>query len=127
MILILTDDMGVGDLSCYGGQVLPTPHLDQMAREGILFTQYYSASSICSPSRVGITTGSHPARWQITSYLQTRKGNKACEQADFLTLQAPSMAKLLKASGYKTAHFGKWHMGGRRDVTNAPKNQSIWF
>lgn len=127
IILILTDDMGVGDIACYGGKLLSTPHLDQMAREGIKFTQYYSASPICSPSRTGIMTGSHPAKWNITSFLQTRKGNIECEQADFLTLKAPSLAKILQQNGYKTAHFGKWHMGGGRDVKNAPSIKEYGF
>ena len=127
IVLILTDDMGFGDIGCYGGMFAPTPNLDRMAREGIRFTQYYSASPICSPSRTGILTGMYPARWRITSYLQTRKGNAACEQADFLDPQAPSIARTLKAAGYATGHFGKWHMGGGRDVTNAPPFSAYGF
>ena len=68
-----------------------------------------------------------PARWRITSYLQTRKGNATCEQADFLDPQAPSIARTLKAAGYATGHFGKWHMGGGRDVTNAPLFRTYGF
>jgi arylsulfatase A-like enzyme len=120
ILFVFTDDFGWGDLGCYGGQFVPTPHLDRMAQEGIRFTQFYVAAPICSPSRVGCTTGAFPARWRLTSYLQTRKGNAACGQADFLDPQAPSLARLLKAAGYATAHIGKWHMGGGRDVTNAP-------
>lgn len=120
IVLVLTDDMGVGDVGCYGGRLTATPNIDRMASEGIRFTQYYSASPICSPSRAGLLTGSHPARWNITSYLQTRKGNAECGQADFLTIRAPSVARELKRAGYRTAHFGKWHMGGGRDVTAAP-------
>jgi arylsulfatase A-like enzyme len=92
-----------------------------MAREGTRFTQFYVASPICSPSRAGLITGQFPARWRITSYLQTRKGNRECEQADFLATNAPSLPRVLKAAGYATAHIGKWHLGGGRDVTNAPK------
>ena len=126
IIIIYTDDMGIGDLSCYGGSY-QTPNIDKMASEGIRFEQYYSASPICSPSRVGILTGQEPARHQITSYLQTKKGNRACEQADYLAANAPSMAKMLKQAGYKTAHFGKWHMGGGRDVENAPAISEYGF
>jgi arylsulfatase A-like enzyme len=119
IIFILADDFGYGELSCYGGQT-PTPNIDRIAREGIRFTQAYSASPICSPSRCGLITGQHPARWRITSYLQTRKGNRECEQADFLDPKAPSLPQALKNGGYLTAHIGKWHLGGGRDVTNAP-------
>ncbi|HWI58986.1 MAG TPA: sulfatase-like hydrolase/transferase, partial [Bacillota bacterium] len=114
------DDMGYGDIGANGGKFAPTPNIDRLAREGVRFTQYYSASPICSPSRVGLTTGMFPARWRITSFLQTRAGNRGCEQADFLDPKAPSLARTLKAAGYATGHFGKWHMGGGRDVTNAP-------
>lgn len=127
IIFILTDDMGFGDIGCYGGKFAPTPNLDRMAKEGIRFTQYYSASPICSPSRTGLLTGMYPARWRITSYLQTRKGNASCDQADFLDPKAPSIARTLKAAGYATGHFGKWHMGGGRDVTNAPPFSAYGF
>lgn len=121
IIIILADDMGLGDLGCYGGRQEPTPRIDRLAAEGTRFTQYYSVSPICSPSRAGMITGMYPARWRITSFLQTRNGNAGCEMADFLDPQAPSLPRVLQAGGYRTAHFGKWHLGGGRDVTNAPK------
>ncbi len=127
ILLVLTDDMGFGDLGCYGGRFAPTPNLDRMAKEGIRFTQYYSASPICSPSRTGLTTGMHPGRWRITSFLQERKGNRGCGQADYLDPKAPSLARTLKGAGYATAHIGKWHMGGGRDVTDAPKFAAYGF
>jgi arylsulfatase A-like enzyme len=127
IIFVLADDMGPGDLACYGGKLAPTPHIDRMAAEGTRFGQYYSAAPICSPSRVGCLTGMFPARWKITSFLQERKGNRACEQADFLDLRAPSVGRLLKEAGYATAHFGKWHMGGGRDVTDAPQFAAYGF
>src|SRR5581483_7839992 len=66
-------------------------------------------------------------RWRMTSYLQTRAGNRKCEQADFLDPKAPSIARTLKEAGYVTGHFGKWHMGGGRDVTNAPPFREYGF
>ena len=127
IVFILADDLGLGDLGCYGGRQAPTPRLDQLAREGTRFMQYYSASPVCSPSRTGLLTGMFPARWSITNYLQTRKGNRASEQADFLSLQAPSLARQLNAAGYATGHFGKWHLGGGRDVDDAPKFAAYGF
>jgi arylsulfatase A-like enzyme len=127
IVLVLADDLGLGDLSCYGGEVVKTPHLDQLAKEGTRFTQYYSAAPICSPARCGIITGQFPARWNITSFLQEKKGNRACEQADFLDPKAPSLPRILKSAGYATAHFGKWHLGGGRDVTEAPKFASYGY
>jgi len=127
IIFLLTDDMGFGDCGCYGGKFVPTPNIDKLAAEGTRFTQFYSGAPICSASRTAYTTGMYPARWRITSYLQTRAGNRKCDQADFLDPQAPSVARTLKAAGYVTGHFGKWHMGGGRDVTNAPHFSAYGF
>ncbi|HLP37700.1 sulfatase family protein [Lacibacter sp.] len=126
IIFILTDDMGYGDVSCYNG-TYQTPNIDAMAAEGIRFTNYYSAAPVCSPSRVGFMTGVAPAKYNITNYLHTKQHNKNCEQKDFLDAQAPNIARLFQNNGYSTAHFGKWHMGGGRDVTNAPHIKEYGF
>lgn len=127
IVLILADDLGSADLASYGNRDVPTRRLDQMAAEGTRWTQYYCGSPICSPSRTALTTGMYPGRWRITSFLQTKKGNRDCGQADFLDPAAPSLARTLKAAGYATAHIGKWHMGGGRDVTEAPKFAAYGF
>jgi len=121
IIIILTDDMGYGDIGTYGGNFVPTPCIDRMADEGIKFTQYYSVSPISSPSRAGMLTGMYPGSWNITSYLQTRKGNEEAEMADYLSTEAPTLPRMMQSAGYKTGHFGKWHLGGGRDVKNAPQ------
>lgn len=121
IVFILADDLGFGDLGCYGNTRVPTPRLDCMAREGVRFTQFYCAAPVCSPSRCGLITGNFPGRWKITTFLHDRAGNKGCEQADYLDPKAPSLARALKSAGYATAHFGKWHLGGGRDVTDPPK------
>ncbi|MDR1122291.1 MAG: sulfatase-like hydrolase/transferase [Dysgonamonadaceae bacterium] len=127
IIIMYIDDMGYSDPSCYGGTYAPTPNIDKLAQEGIRFTQYYTACPISSPSRAGITTGMYPTRWGITTFLDTRAANAKNESNDFLNDRAPSMARALKANGYATGHFGKWHMGGGRDVTNAPSISNYGF
>ncbi len=112
--------MGYADLSCYGQKQTETPHLDRLAREGIRFTQFYVNSPICSPSRTAFTTGQYPARWRITSYLASRAENERRGMAQWLDPKAPTLARTLQQAGYATGHFGKWHMGGQRDVGDAP-------
>ena len=127
IILIYTDDMGIGDLSCYNSGWVCTPHIDRLAETGIKFNHYYTASPVSSPSRVGLTTGMFPTEWGINTFLNDRKSNARCEQNDYLDSHAPTIAKSLKTVGYATAHIGKWHMGGGRDVDNAPQIPEYGF
>ena len=127
VIIILTDDMGFSDINCFGGTFVPTPNIDRIAARGTKFTQYYSAADICSPSRAGLLTGTYPARWNFATFLDNKKHNRDAQQADYLDPMAPSMARFFKQSGYATGHFGKWHLGGGRDVTNAPGFEKYGF
>lgn len=127
IIIIYVDDMGIGDASYTGGKVYPTPNIDRLAEDGKVFTQYYTSAPVCSPSRVSITTGMYPLRWNINTFLSSKKFNRNCEQSDYLSEKAPSMARILKSVGYQTAHFGKWHMGGGRNVKEAPSIAAYGF
>ncbi|HIL70073.1 MAG TPA: N-acetylgalactosamine-6-sulfatase [Verrucomicrobia bacterium] len=120
IILVFIDDMGWGDFSCFGNAEVETQNIDRLANEGIRFHQFYVNSPICSPSRVAISTGQYPQRWRITSYLNNRKNNIERGMAQWLDPSAPMLARFLKQAGYVTGHFGKWHMGGQRDVGEAP-------
>ena len=120
IILIFIDDMGWADFSSFGNKDAQTTHIDRIAAEGISFEKFYVNSPICSPSRVAISTGQYPQRWSITSYLSNRDHNTKRGMAQWLSPKAPMLARSLQQSGYATGHFGKWHMGGQRNVTDAP-------
>lgn len=120
VILVFIDDMGWGDFSCFGNQAVKTENIDRLAAEGVRFEQFYVNSPICSPSRTAVSTGQYPQRWRITSFLNNRKNNNDRGVAQWLDPKAPMLARTLKQAGYATGHFGKWHMGGQRDVGEAP-------
>ena len=104
IIMIYVDDMGYGDLGCYGHPVHRTPHLDQMAREGARFTDFYVAQAVCSASRAALLTGCYPNRIGILGAL----GPKA---EHGISDKEVTLAQLLKSQSYHTAIFGKWHLG----------------
>ena len=120
IVTVFIDDMGWSDLSCFGGEVTTTENIDRLASEGIRFTQFYVNSPICSPSRTALTTGQWPQRWRISSYLAHRALNIERGMAQWLDPAAPVLPRELHRAGYATGHFGKWHMGGQRDVGEAP-------
>lgn len=127
IVLVFIDDMGWGDFSCFGNTEATTPNIDAMAKEGISFRQFYVNSPICSPSRVAISTGQYPHRHRISSYLNNRKDNERRGMANWLDPSAPMLARYLQQAGYATAHCGKWHMGGQRDVDDAPPITAYGF
>lgn len=111
ILFILADDLGWGDLSCYGHDRLRTPNLDRLAAQGTLFTQFYVNASVCSPSRCAFMTGQYPARHKIHGHYATHQQNANRGMSNWLDPRVPNVAALLKANGYATAHFGKWHLG----------------
>ncbi|MCC9598946.1 sulfatase-like hydrolase/transferase [Stieleria sp. JC731] len=120
IITVFIDDMGWSDLSCFGGKRTTTENIDRLASEGLRFTNFYVNSPICSPSRVALSTGQYPHRHRISSYLAHRQLNQSRGMVQWLDLDAPMLARQLNDAGYATGHFGKWHMGGQRDVGEAP-------
>jgi len=100
---MIADDMGYGDLECYGG-ISKTPNLNRLAKNGLRFTDFYAAASNCSPSRVGLLTGRSPARVGMYSY---RPPNHPMHLRD----GEVTIAEVLKDQGYQTSHIGKWHLG----------------
>jgi uncharacterized sulfatase len=127
LVMIFIDDMGWGDFSCFGNKDAQTPNIDRMAAEGIRFHQFHVNSPICSPSRCALTTGQYPQRWRINSYLNNRADNDRRGVALWLDPRAPTLARILQQSGYATGHFGKWHLGGQRDVADAPPISAYGF
>ncbi len=112
IIFLFADDLGWGDMGCYGNGVIKTPNLDKMASQGILFTQFYVSGSVCSPSRAAIMTGKYPARLSIHGHFATTDLNKKRDMPDYLDPKEVTLMRLLKGNGYLTGHFGKWHLGG---------------
>lgn len=117
IVFILADDLGVNDLGCYGRTEHHTPHLDQLAKEGIRFTSAYAAQSVCSPTRAAILTGQTPARLHLTTFLPGR-GDAPSQLLlhprinQVLPATVPTLAERLKTAGYRSGIVGKWHLGG---------------
>jgi len=111
IVFLFADDLGWGDLSCYGRRGFRTPHLDKLAAEGTLFTQFYVAGSVCSPSRTGIMTGHYPARHRVFGHFAAPASNQKRGMPNALDPAVTTLTDLLRAGGYRTGHFGKWHLG----------------
>ena len=117
-ILILADDLGWTDLACYGSKLYETPNIDQLARDGVRFTQNYSACTVCSPTRAALLTGKYPARLHITDWIPGQMPDNpkliVPEWTKYLPLEETTMAEVFHSAGYATASFGKWHLGGEK-------------
>ncbi len=117
VVLILIDDLGWKDLGCYGSTYYQTPNIDQLAAEGMRFTDGYAACNVCSPTRAAIMTGKYPARLLLTQWLPSGRwsprGNKLREgrYLSNLPLEEVTIAEAMRQAGYRTAFMGKWHLG----------------
>ncbi|MEM6380036.1 MAG: sulfatase [Bacteroidota bacterium] len=120
IIFIYADDLGYGDLSCYGSDSIATPYLDQMATDGIKFTNFYTTSPICSPSRVGLLTGRYQVRSGITRvfFPNSLQGIDSSEY---------TMAELFQDHGYATGLIGKWHLGHLPEYQPNQHGFDYWF
>jgi len=112
VIFIYADDLGFGDLACHGHARIETPNLDRLAKEGTDFWSFTVVNPVCSPSRTGIVTGQFPSRWGVHQHFASHDQNVARNMPDWLDPKAPLLPRVMKAAGYKTAHFGKWHLSG---------------
>lgn len=110
ILFIFADDWGWGDLSCHGHPWVKTPNIDRIAREGTDFHRFTVASGVCSPSRTAVMTGHFPARYNIDAHFAWVPQNQKRNMPDWLDPQAPLLPRILQSAGYRTAHFGKWHM-----------------
>jgi arylsulfatase A-like enzyme len=105
LLILFTDDMGYADIGAYGCNDIPTPHLDRLAAEGTRFTSAYTVASVCVPSRMGLMSGQHPARFGVFDNVYSPQENQ-------LWMQQTTLADVLKKQGYRTAIIGKWHLSG---------------
>ncbi len=110
ILFIFADDLGWGDLGCYGNKRVKTPNIDKLATQGTLFTQFYVNGSVCSPSRTAFMTGHFPARHRVHGHFDPRLNQKR-DMPDWLDADVTTVTDLLQKQGYTTAHFGKWHLG----------------
>ncbi len=121
IVFIFADDMGYGDLGCYGATDIETPNIDRIAQNGIKFTEFYSVSPVCSPSRYGLMTGRYPVRDGIQG------GVFFPESWTGMDTSEVTMAQLLKQQGYATGVVGKWHLGHRQMYLPTQRGFDYYF
>ena len=119
IIFIYADDWGYGDLSLHRHHTITTPNLDRLAAEGTEFLQFNVCNPVCSPSRAAIMTGQYPARHHIHRHFADHDSNMGRDMPDWLDPSAPMLSRLFSKAGYRTAHYGKWHLTNS-GVTDPP-------
>ncbi|MBP7933568.1 MAG: sulfatase-like hydrolase/transferase [Phycisphaerae bacterium] len=121
ILIFLADDLGIGDIGCYGCKDIRTPHIDLLARDGIRLTHYYSAAPLCAPSRAALLTGRSPARIGLS--LEKNMAGRSGEPG--LPAEETTLGELARAAGYATGAIGKWHLGFTPE--SSPHNQGFDF
>ena len=127
VVFFLVDDMGWRDVACFGSSFYETPNIDRFAKQGVRFTNAYAACHVCSPTRASIMTGKYPGRLDLTDWLSGRREFDfqrflSAEKLQALPLEETTLAEALKAKGYRTGIFGKWHLG---NAEAGPLNQGF--
>lgn len=129
VVLILADDFGWTDLACYGSDLHETPAIDQLARDGMKFTQNYSACCVCSPTRAALLTGKYPARLHVTDWIPGAMPDNpkllVPDWTKYLPLEETTLAEVFKAAGYATASIGKWHLATAGSDQYYPEKQGF--
>lgn len=120
IVVVFADDLGYGDLGCYGAPLINTPNLDRMAREGVRFTDFYCSAAVCSPSRAGLLTGRYHVRMGINTVFFP-------QSKDGLDVSEVCVAELLKEHGYATACIGKWHLGHQPEFLPTRRGFDYYF
>lgn len=120
IIIMFVDDLGYGDLSCYGNPLIRTPNLDKMADSGVKLTSFYSAASKCTPSRAALLTGRYPIRFGLTKVLNANSENG-------LSPDEFTLAEALKSAGYRTACIGKWHLGNKKEFMPSQQGFDTYY
>ncbi|MGI9241795.1 MAG: sulfatase-like hydrolase/transferase, partial [Verrucomicrobiales bacterium] len=128
IVFFFIDDLGWADLGCYGSKFHETPNLDRLAEQGMRFTDAYAACPVCSPTRASVMTGKYPARLGITDWIgasQKREALVTPPNESFLPLDEVTIGEAMQDGGYKTAYFGKWHLGASDD--HHPEKQGFGY
>jgi arylsulfatase A-like enzyme len=120
ILIIYVDDLGYGDTAVYGHPLVKTPNIDQLAKEGVRFTQFYAPSALCSPSRAGLLTGRTPYRTGVKSWIPDNS-DVSLDRDEF------TIAQLVKPLGYRTAVIGKWHLNGGLHLEDMPQPRDFGF
>lgn len=128
IVVVLCDDLGYGDLECYGHPAIKTPHLNELAKTGVQFTDFYSTAPVCSPSRVGLLTGRSPNRAGVYDWIpEARKTSPNRRDLVHMRASEITIAKLLQDAGYQTCMAGKWHCNSEFNNDRQPQPGDFGF
>ncbi len=127
IVVVLCDDLGYGDLACFGHDVIETPNLDRLAKEGIKLTNFYSTAAVSSPSRAGLLTGRNPNRAGFYDFIPGPKKSEDCRDLVHLQEYEVTIPALLKSAGYSTCLSGKWHCSSYFGTNKQPNPDHFGF